>query len=319
MTADPGPVLRRYPPALAGCRWSPVGGGFSGAEVWRGDANGDPAFALKRWPTGYPVGRLRQVHLWMHAARAAAPFVPKVVPARFGDTVVSAGDRVWDVTSWMPGEPPHSEPSAERIQAACAALADLHRVWSGLHREQALCPAVLRRLALLDEWEHATRPAAFDPLPAELADLLRTSWTAVRDRLVGCRTALLAWRPTHVPVHPCLCDVHADHVLFTGSRVSGVIDYGAMKIDSPAVDVARFLGDLFTPDSPLFSAGLQAYRQANPAAAFPESLVRVLADTGAVCGLANWHLRLMTWLPTGADRVSQRIRKLLARLKSPAH
>jgi homoserine kinase type II len=255
----------------------------------------------------------------MQAAQAVGPIVPVVVPTRFGDTVASVGSAAWDVTSWMPGDPITSTPTTGQLEGAAAALASLHLVWSRLRREQAPCPAVRRRLALLDDWERAPCPAAFDHLPADLADLLQTSKAALSGRLDDCRAALSEWRSVPVTVQPCLCDVHAEHILFTGSRVSGVIDYGAMQADSPAVDVARFLGDLAPSDSPLFAAGLQAYLGANPAAHISEPLVRMLADTTAVCGLANWHLRLSNRPPPDADRVKCRLRKLLVQAIPPSH
>ena len=61
-------------------------------------------------------------------------------------------------------------------------------------------------------------------------------------------------------MQPCLCDPWHDHVLFTGDQVSGVIDYGSVKEDHIAVDLARLLGSLVEDDENAWSIGLKAYQ-----------------------------------------------------------
>jgi hypothetical protein len=80
MTLDPlrPAVVARYGPAAAGLTWAPVGGGFSGAAVWRGsDPTGTPVFALKAWPAGYPASRLAAIHARV-ALLSHLPFVPRI-------------------------------------------------------------------------------------------------------------------------------------------------------------------------------------------------------------------------------------------------
>jgi hypothetical protein len=95
-----------------------------------------------------------------------------------------------------------------------------------------------------------------------------------------------------VPVQPCLCDVRGSHVLFTGDSVTGIVDYGAVKDDHVAVDLARLLGDLVEDNEERFAAGLGAYRAAGGELDVPGGFVRLLDRTGAVCGAINWLLRL---------------------------
>lgn len=45
-------------------------------------------------------------------------------------------------------------------------------------------------------------------------------------------------------LQPCIRDIWHDHVLFDGDRVTGLIDFGAMQIDTPATDIARLVGSL---------------------------------------------------------------------------
>lgn len=311
MSRNPLRFLDDYPAVVRNCRWVPVeAAGFSGAGVWCGHDHTGPAFALKAISDSSLADRTRTTHCWMTAARSAGlGFVPAVVPTNSGDTVAVSLDGVAEVVAWMPGVADfHTTPTPARLTAACTALADLHRVWHSVERHTAPCPAVRRRLNLLAEWERF-RPA-FDRFDAESRTLLRSAAAVANARLSDSRRSLTAWAATPVVVFPCLCDVWCDHVLFSGDRVSGVIDYSAMKVDSPAVDLARLLADLVGPRSERFAEGLVAYRAASPPMPVSDELVRVLSATGVVCGIANWVLRLAGGGVIPA-RVHARLRELL--------
>lgn len=315
MPFDPRVVTPLYPDALSRCRWVPLGsgGGFSGSHVWRGDDGVTPTYCLKCWPEPYSPDRLQQVHRRMTAARSAGlPFVPTPVSAAPGDTVVEAVGRTWDVTDWMPGTADfRSVPTPARLTAVCSALASLHRVWA-VERRFAPCPAVARRLALLNDWQRTVSPRSFDLFSPPLRELFGQAYTLVAGRFDACRTALSRWVGVEVVVFPCLCDPHHDHWLFEGDRLTGVIDFGAMKVDSPAVDLARALGDCVGPRSERFDLGLRLYADADPPVAVDQNLVRLLADTGVVGALANWQVRSLAGVPAGrVSAVAGRLERLL--------
>jgi homoserine kinase type II len=300
-------VLARYGAAVDGLRWTALGsaGGFSGACVWRGeDESGRPVLALKAWPSdGMTVERLTRIHGWMARAEHL-PFVPVVLSTRQPSTVVFEMDRVWDLTRWMPGTADyHAHPTPARLANACAALARLHRAWAPPTQAFAPCPGVARRLRILGEWRsRLVGPAvpaevclAGTAGPTRCPDLeppFRNAVAAVGQLAEPAERALRPWADRPVPVQPCLCDVWHDHVLFTGDTVTGVIDYGAMKDDHIAVDLARLLGDLVEDDAITFSAGLQSYQAAGGRLEMSAEFVRLLDRTGVVCGLITWLLRL---------------------------
>ena len=68
-----------------------------------------------------------------------------------------------------------------------------------------------------------------------------------------------------LPVQPCIRDIWHDHVLFTGDEVTGIIDFGAMDIDTPATDVARLLGSLVGDDEAGWRTASSAYSADSPA------------------------------------------------------
>jgi homoserine kinase type II len=103
---------------------------------------------------------------------------------------------------------------------------------------------------------------------------------------------LAHWATNDVPVQPCLCDLWRDHLLFVGDQLTGLVDYGALKVDHVAVDLARMLGSLVEDDAPSWESGLKAYRRLRPFSPSDEHLARMLDRSGTILGLANW----LRWL-----------------------
>ncbi|MFO0848912.1 MAG: phosphotransferase [Gemmataceae bacterium] len=185
-------------------------------------------------------------------------------------------------------------------------------------------PPTPRLRAVLDRTQPLTPPPG--PLPeAErgsrtVADSTRALLSRAAATLHACVPAAvadllpLADRP--VELQPCLCDIWHDHVQFTGDAVSGVIDYGAMKVDHPAVDLARLLGDLVGDDPERVRFGVEAYRQAGGSPAVTVELVELLDRTGLVGAVVNWVRRLTDRAAPPADptAATARLGRLLDRL-----
>jgi homoserine kinase type II len=251
------------------------------------------------------------------ARTAGLPFVPRVESTRNGRTVVEAAGRVWDVTEWMPGRADfHANPTDARLFAAVEAVARLHEAWSRFTPPGPVpCPAVERRWRALGEWDHPVA-AGWRPRPTPddlVAPHAEIAWDRLPALVARARAALVPWLQVPVPVQPCLCDVWHDHVLFDGDRVTGLIDYGAAKVDHVAVDLARLLGSLVPGEPDRMTAAVRAYQRIRP---LPQpELVELLDGTGVVVGVTNW----LRWLyhdgRTYPDRsaVARRVGELVRR------
>jgi Ser/Thr protein kinase RdoA (MazF antagonist) len=313
--ADARAVLRQF--GLAAVTAEPLGnhGGFSGARLWRiSTTSGD--LCLKAWPRGgmTPERHREIVRLLRHARAVGLAIIPKT------SDLVELGGRLWDLADWMPGTADfHADPSPARLRAACVALARLHVFWADFADAPRPCPAVLRRLVAAGEWIDATvgwSPKFLPPDPV-------SPW-AVRAREIvergipGLPRILEPWRSVSLPAQPCLCDIWHHHVLFTGDDVTGLIDFGGVKFDNVAVDLARLLGSMVGDDAVLLEMGLDSYAEIRPLSASERSLVRVLDRTGVVLGLANWLLRLFHHGPEYEDRtaVARRMSELVTRAEN---
>ncbi len=305
-------LLSRYGAALVGLNWIPVTGGFSGADVWRGEgANGTPAFALKRWPSQTTIARLAQIHAWIKQV-VHLPFVPIVLHTVDGDTVVQDEDRVWDVTKWLPGVP-HMLAGQAEVEYVCQAVAELHAVWSQLP-QRSQCPGVMRRLEVLTQWISNPDLTIADLQPS-LKGLISRAMAIVERVAPFVLQALRPWETVPILLHPCIRDLRGEHVLYVGEHVTGIVDFGAMDVDSPAIDLARLLGDLAGENEELIAAGLNKYRQFRSGFDVGDGFIRLLDRAGVLCSIIGWFARLSKkkQLQIPIENVKNRLTFLVAR------
>jgi homoserine kinase type II len=290
-------VLARYPLVLHAGPLTPLGnrGGFSGARLWRLDSAAGP-LGLRAWPAGETAARVAEGHrLMADARRAGLLFVPAVLAAGDGPTVVAEAGRLWELTEWLPGRADfRSHPSRPRLEAVCRALARLHAAWEV--PGQGACPAVARRLECVRDWAELRRggwhPLAHCPPADPLHPLVERACRCLERHLPALPQRLAGWAGVVGALQPCLCDVWHDHLLFAGEQLTGLVDYGAVKVDRVAVDLARLLGSLVGDDRQAWATALAAYRSVRPLSAADEELARVLDETGTVLGVVNW----LRWL-----------------------
>jgi Ser/Thr protein kinase RdoA (MazF antagonist) len=317
-------VLGHYPaPLTSGVRrFLGNHGGFSGARLWRIESSADP-LCLRAWPAETAEQQLILVHHAMRSARGAGlAFVPTVLATNADRTFVEYQGRLWDLTSWLPGRADFPEaPSPQRLAAACAALAQLHVAWSHAFSRSGMCPAVQRRLDRVSEWVSLLASGWLPDFDRESLDPVRPwaqyAWHALQGQIERIPTRLAPWAERRLPLQLSLCDIWHAHVLYQGDTVSGIIDYGSVKIDHVSVDLARLLGSLVGSDAEQRTLGFNAYRTVRPLTDEEEQLAIVLDDTGTLLSAANW----LRWLYHDRDRrfddrqaVARRLAELVGRL-----
>lgn len=291
----PGEILELFP-AAKNAEIAPLGNGsgFSGAQLWRvrGPA-GD--FCLRAWPEGGMTPDLLSHihHLIDQAGMAGLTFVPKIQRTYHDASLILSRGRVWDLTSWMPGTASfHQQPTLGRLAAACSALAQLHVAWRPMQPSLNPCPAVMRRLEIAKRLQmliaSGWQPDFSQERLAMFHSWAKRAWAILCARPNLAIALLTPWCGLAVPVQPCLCDIWHDHVLYTGDAVTGIIDYGSVKLDNVSVDLARLLGSLVGDDYEQRVVGLDAYANVRKLSAREIELVDVLDKTGTVLGAANW-------------------------------
>jgi Ser/Thr protein kinase RdoA (MazF antagonist) len=285
-----------YPKEVSVALWTSLGsgGGFSGSRVWHGTTLEGKSFALKAHPPGADRRILEgRVHPWQDdLTRAGMTFIPQVIRTRSGATLSEAGGRLWEINTWMPGRADfHDDPNNARLQAAMVVLAQIHQIWAKRPEAamtQGGCPAFDRRLGALTEWEKLTATGwkpkfdnPGDPVQLPALDL----WNKLPRLLPVIKETIAQWRKVPLAIHPCLCDVWHDHLLYQHDVLTGLIDFTAAKVDHPAVDLARCLGSLL-PQGERWDVALTAYESVRH---LPDKeLVRVLDRSGTVVAAIHW-------------------------------
>lgn len=286
-------VLAGYPAALAP-RSRPVplggGGGLSGASLWRFSTLGGPML-LRAWPPETRPERVATVHAWLAATRGMAWIAPPLAD-RQGRTFHESRGRVWEVAPWLPGKPDALRPpSAGRRRSALKALAELHRVLAG-ETHWGPSPNLIARRDELENWllgDLDAIAARIDRLSADSVLAAARRWIEAARSLAPRLLAELTGAASQtLALQPCLRDVRAEHLLFEGDRVSGLIDYGAMGIDSVATDLARLLTEWEIEEAPWNEEGLAAYGSVRPLTDAERRLIPVFARSTALLGGGHW-------------------------------
>jgi Ser/Thr protein kinase RdoA (MazF antagonist) len=121
----------------------------------------------------------------------------------------------------------------------------------------------------------------------------------------------------HVPLcrQPCLRDIWHDHVLFSGDDVTGIVDFGAVDIDTPATDIARLLGSLVGDDAALWQTGISAYSTMRPLSDDELRSAKALDRSAPILAGCNW----LRWIYKEGrqfedrERIVERFRRIVAR------
>ncbi len=285
---DCQPVQAEY---LAGA------GGFSGASFWRlKTARG--MLCLRCWPREHPSReRLEfiQAVLW-HVHQEGFRRLPLPLETRTHAGYVCEAGRLWELTPWCPGEADyHRKPCPAKLQAALAALAQFHHAAASFplpNSSHEVSPGIAERFERLQGWSAGRLEelnAAIGPRDWPELEFRAREWLAlVRAAIARVQPNLAKTVVLAAPLQPCIRDIWHDHVLYLGDEVSAFVDFGAMRPDSVAADVARLLGSMAGDDPRAWEAGLAAYQRIRPLSDAETTLAGAFDQANTVLAGLNW-------------------------------
>jgi homoserine kinase type II len=293
-------ILRRYPIDWPSAGVEPLGmaGGLSGAHFWRVSLPGRE-LVLRRWPSEHPTpDRLRFIHaVLQHATRRGFNCLPVPLLTNDGPSFVEHDGHFWELAPWMPGVADFDQNSNEkRLQAALRTLAQFHVAVADFDATRfnlpQPAPPIRRRIARLSQ-PHPDVAAGLarvvtDSIWPELAPLAREFVSALPQAALHAAALLEPVSRSSLPLQVCIRDIWHDHVLFTADEVTGLIDFGAVDVDTPAGDVARLLGSLARDDLDRWQRGIEAYATVRPLSPSERSALPGLDASATVIALSNW-------------------------------
>ncbi|NOY40683.1 MAG: phosphotransferase [Planctomycetes bacterium] len=274
-------------------------GGFSGAVIWKVSIQ-NKNLCLRCWPQGHPtIDGLSAIHgLLQHVEKSGFALAPVPLPTLAGQTFFLNEEHLWELAPWMPGEASFlGQPSRTKLEAAVSCLAEFHRAaerytYAGNERREAPSPGLQQRLALLQDLQRseldklwkAVRSASSSRLQ-ELTFELLEGISRPLDRVID-RLQQIVNQP--LPLQWCLRDVRHDHILYTADRVTGLIDFGAVAVDSVAGDIARLLGSMVNDDADSWRVGIEAYSRIQTLSENQRRAIVGFDQGGTLCSAANW-------------------------------
>lgn len=306
--------------------------GFSGASVFRASGN-DGEFCLRQWHAGMTQSRLAGIHrLLTHVAQAGVRQVPVPIADRDHSTFTEVDGRLWQLEPWMPGHADFcDDPSDARLERAMTVIAQWHLAAAsvslsdgdGQSFSSGPSSAVSRRIDLIRDYR--SQLTGLESMLAneshvrfrEVSVCIVAEFRRLSDRLLS---RLNAVRDVAVPLQPCIRDLWHDHLLFTGNELTGLIDFGAVRTETIACDLARLLPSLLGNDRGGWHRALTAYEAVRPLRDEESRLIQPVAESGVL-------LSGMTWLKrrshreidsASLDRVCERLDHIAVLLREMA-
>jgi Ser/Thr protein kinase RdoA (MazF antagonist) len=264
-------ILRLYPDECRPHHVEPFAAAdsFSGAGLWRLETDRGP-LCLRQWPAQHPSQeRLEfiQAVLW-HVDQEGFHRIALPLETRHHHGYVWHEGHLWELTPWLPGAASYRQtPSAAKLHNALVTLAEFHRAAATFPLPETGpvgSPGIIRRHLRL---QHLLT----EGLQELLAALAQGGWPELEARAGKLVSLFAAVAPKVLPalrsaadlavtLQPCIRDVWQPHVLFVDDRVTGIVDFGSMRPENVAGDVARLLGSLAGDKSIDWERGLAAYQ-----------------------------------------------------------
>ncbi len=320
-----GTIAAFFPPDASAAIIEPVPGGFSGSSVARVALPSGVHWALKALPPALDAAGAGRLHRFMgHLRSGSLEWVPAVAELPGGGSVWrDASGRNWEMLSWMHGSP-RLEPGAAERDSALTAVAALHASAASFPDQPATvaeAPSLRERAVRcrrLDahSWRERLEQAASGGL-ARLAAIDRLAAERIESGLAVAADGLArqgvralhragTWEPQPEQLITVVRDLTADHLLFAEPvrpsdrglpRVTGLIDFHATRLDTPACDLGRLLASWHNGLPPptavqeavaCYRCGIAGHGLKPPNAIRMIRNVEWIAATAVVLGLDNW-------------------------------
>lgn len=246
----PSEVRQAWPALQQASQFRPIAEGLSSSQVWQAQLP-NTALCLKAWPkTAMTAQRLTELHQFQGELSASLCFIAKIERTMEGATFLKTQEHLWELSSWLPGAPVSaSAVILELGQATIRAIAQMHATSQSWNCQYGSSPAVTQRIEMLQRYQVRTTELklsverADEPLRTLASQTLRhfhSSSVRVEAELKRLTAPTeLFW---------VLRDLHSEHVLYENGKVTGIIDFGAARMDEPLVDLVRLLGSFWPED-----------------------------------------------------------------------
>lgn len=316
-------VLAKYPTSCQPVSYQFLGnaGGFSGARFWKLETPGGTC-CLRRWPMQHPSPKkLAWIHdVLVRASACNCSFLPVPIPNKAAERFTQLDGYLWELSPWMPGEPDlRIQPTGSKLAAAMKALAQFH-VATKSESDLGPSPGLAQRHELasqlvsgeLDQWRSELPLHRNSPFYEPCRNILELAGPLVH----ALPQDLASTLARQYPLQPCIRDIWYDHILFTNCEVTGMIDFGAMRMETRSADIARLIGSVAGRLPDAWQTGLAAYEQVSALSWQEKQAVESFDRSNLALSGLNW-LRWLMFEPRSFENtegVYSRLHEILQRL-----
>ncbi len=190
---------------------------------------------------------------------------PTIVPGLFQwpdrEWCAEYADSVWTIETWLPGVPlaANAFVSDSLLDQAFDCLERLHGTGRRLGIERRVPPGVVERSERLREWSSTAWKtkwrSSIETLDMSsqffafrnLSQTLKRTVEQLHSNGASLQQQLQRWL---VPqdCHWVVRDLWRENILVDQDRITGVIDFGAARIDWPSLEMVRWLSSWLAPD-----------------------------------------------------------------------
>lgn len=272
--------------------------GFSGSLLWKISSQ-ESDYLLRCWPDQTKRERIEWIHQVQSQIRESGfQFTPRLYQSENSQTFVNVDGRFWELASWMPGTSISRFDQAEsRVLYRFGHLAQFHihsaKIPAATPTQSGCSSTFQERIELIEY---------FAAIPQEqiIAAIQRTQWSefittavelleAYRKQSQQLMLDLNSVKHLRFILQPCLRDARGEHFLFDSGEVSGLIDYGAMRMESVAVDLARLSSTTIRSSlAEQHDKAIARYEQYRPLSSDEKSLIPVLMNSSRYLTGMNW-------------------------------
>ena len=334
-------IIGLYGPAFQPDRWPPVcvSSGFSGAVITRFSAR-DHQYALRIWPinerSATKLEALAGLLEYLHHHGITYVAVP-IKKQNGSIATISQSGSLMHIEPWLPGSADHSPPySSIKQNNAVQALARMHAIaanhvpklehhaWirpitSGkspglVHRQQKLNQYL--KNGILSEVQKSCLSQRSASFYQRLQACFRSQSASIWEKLQLATNQIL-------PLQPVFRDVWRDHILFTGDKVTGLIDPAAFGNDSVVTDITRLLGSIAGNNPKAWQAALASYQEIRPLSQTEQNLIPIFDQSKLFLSAIGCFERFLMVSASPAHypddisiRLGDRLEEYLSRLES---
>jgi Ser/Thr protein kinase RdoA (MazF antagonist) len=290
-----------------------VSSGFSRNQVWHvrlADLPYEPQYALRFWnDQTYSLQQLKDILSFQKTLKDKRIVVPE--PKRWlnNEFVISgewsSGEEgFWTIEAWMPGESLNGieAVSDELLEQIVACLSALHRAGREIGVMTRRSKGIQERIEKLER----LKSKVADHTPEDLLQRFvgtpniesiklgfETAHRLVRDQ-ASAWVKMLNLIQDHSPeCHWVIRDLWRENILIANGNISGIIDFGASRIDWPILEFVRCVSSFLLPKDPRWQSVLDSYAMTLPTRdSVSLELVQQLDQVATALSLAYWYEQL---------------------------